>query len=82
MSNTTAIKGIGDGSKKYRWGADFDYRTGNINAGALLGFAPYEKGYNFIAVMQTPKFMQDTKASDDSYGDDRMNLLESFIDIL
>lgn len=89
--DTTKLLSSRDGSKKFRRGAEFDYRTGNQDIGKLLSFAPYEKGYCFLAVMETPKIMRTTTNisdgdNEDSYrkleNDNRDRLLWTFVDIL
>ena len=88
--DTTKLLSSRDGSKKFRRGAEFDYRTGNQDIGKLLSFAPYEKGYCFLTVMETPKIMRTTtNISDENEGsyrklenDNRDRLLWTFVDIL
>ena len=89
--DTTKLLSSRDGSKKFRRGAEFDYRTGNQDIGKLLSFAPYEKGYCFLTVMETPKIMRTTTNisdgdNEDSYrkleNDNRDRLLWTFVDIL
>lgn len=78
MANKTIPKiDFDDGSKKPYKAEGYADMRGIVDFGNLIQFAPFEKGYSFLAVINGPAFMEYTEANDG-----RKDLQDAFIKIL
>lgn len=66
-----------DNSKKPYTADGYADMRGVVDFGNLVQFAPYEKGYSFLAIINGPAFMEITEAKDN-----RKGLQDAFIKVL
>jgi len=78
MAGTTIPKiDFNDGSKKPYKASGYSDMRGIVDFGNLIQFAPYEKGYSFLAVINGAGFMDYAEANDG-----RKDLQDAFIKIM